>query len=314
MSDEPTKHQQSEAEIKLLIRDEVDKRLDNPPASLVKKILDDPSIKLDIHTEAESRFDNPPKSFVDMMETEVEKRVNHKVKQYWMVIGIISFFIVAIGYTSFKDVKQHVENYITAKLGESGVSQYISEITNATVQITQLKTEQTNTILLVESLSSQLAVHQDRLETAQTNIEAQQTKLSDVEYWVQNLYNNMTDEKYSTTDTNHVHHYHGNNGGDWVFVMLNHAPIKGSAEVYMQGNPIYPEIRVIGTSFHRNLTGFKVFNYNMDTTMLSFHYVADNRETNLYTKFPNLDNRELVIQEVNNGFGAWLVVDPDKIK
>lgn len=148
----------------------------------------------------------------------------------------------------------------------------------------------------------QISMVQSDLATAQTNFAAQEKELADVEYWVKNLYAKMTNEAFLLTDTNHVLIANSSNGRQQLFIRLSQVPINGSVEANIQSANIeqlkYPQPK----GFIKNIMKFDIYNYDVNSTSISFHYVADTRETNYYRQMPKLNEE---IQLLPNDM--WIV-------
>jgi hypothetical protein len=148
----------------------------------------------------------------------------------------------------------------------------------------------------------QISALQTNLNTAGTNIATQEQELSDVEYWVQNLYSKMTNETFSIRDTNNVLIDPSTNGGLYLFIRLSQVPIAGSVETYARDANSLGEQRTYGGPFIKNITQQNLYGYDVKSLTLSFHYVADTRETNYYRQMPTLNE---TIRRI--GSDSWIV-------
>jgi hypothetical protein len=141
----------------------------------------------------------------------------------------------------------------------------------------------------------QISVVQSELATAQTNFVAQEKELADVEYWVKNLYAKMTNETFSLTDTNHVLIATSSNGRQQLFIRLSQVPISGSVEENIQSANIEQLRYPLSKGIIRNIMKIDLYNYDVNSTTISFHYVADTRETNYYRQMPKLNEEILLL-------------------
>src|ERR1035438_3571002 len=137
---------------------------------------------------------------------------------------------------------------------------------------------------LIDKHQQELKDQQALLRTTQTNITGQQEKLSDVTYWVKNLYANTENETIYTSDTNRVLVSQVTNYGFCVCIKLKHPPIRES----IQGSVLAPELMFVPIQFekpnlaYRNLfvTALPLYK-NIRSTQLRIQYVKDTRLTNV---------------------------------
>ena len=137
------------------------------------------------------------------------------------------------------------------------------------------------------ALAASLSSNQLALKVAESNLEIQTKQLSDVTYWVQNLYNNMTLETIVTSDRSRTGWRIGTNGINQLTVLLQKAPIVKSVEVYLKDARSFTETRMPSDApFFRNILLLKMQGYDTNNTTVSVRYVADIRETNLCLTMP----------------------------
>lgn len=90
-----------------------------------------PETELAIRKEVEERFGNPPKTFVDLIETEVERRITH----YKWSIGIVIFILGVCGTILGFQIKSDMRGYIDSKLSQPVIDKAIHDSTNAAAQM-----------------------------------------------------------------------------------------------------------------------------------------------------------------------------------
>jgi hypothetical protein len=173
---------------------------------------------------------------------------------------------------------------IQAKIGEaeSNVVNQQSEITNQYQRISVLQ--------------SNLGTAQTTILDQQDTLNKQQQKLGDVEYLVQNLFENTTNEAFSALDTNHVWFLKEADGGIRYEVRLSNMPIHGSVHCYAK--PGFGEganvLQIIGRSTEqsmmKNLCSYRLYGYPPETTVFTFEYVVDKRETSFLRRMPSGDS------------------------
>jgi hypothetical protein len=156
-------------------------------------------------------------------------------------------------------------------------------------QQTRIRTTHTNITAQQGSITyqyEQIAQLQAKLASTQTNIAEQQEKLSDVTYWVNNLYVNLTNDMLSVSDTNRIVLNNVTNIGLGICITLRHVPIPQSIQVtafttegFNIPQPIDPPY---GT--YKNLLFGGLKGYNAKTTTLRIQYVKDTRRTHVTQK------------------------------
>lgn len=142
--------------------------------------------------------------------------------------------------------------------------------------------QQVNTVQQITTeMQNRLANHQRELEEAQTNLNAQEIKLSDVEYWIKNIYEKVTDEDFSGDDTNHV--LIGKiNDQQVYFLRLSHIPITNSVEAFVKSKPFDIEQRLFVYRWGVNIWEAPMNGFTASNTSLSIHYITDTRATNYF--------------------------------
>ena len=229
------------------------------------------------------------------------------ILSYAFVIFLISSLTCACGLSGVQALlKTHLLWQATKSLNEYGEKIDKFQTTMADMQQrldmhqASLETNQidiTNTLSLVianqTSLSNQVInsrLLSGKLDLYQTNIDAQQKKLADVEYWVENLYKNVTNETYSIADTNNFGVIPFTNGNFEVIIKLEQTPIVGSIEAYARNSVGEPEQRfqTIGTSY--NLLFCELLGYNSNSLITSVRYVSDKRSNKKYKHLPKIND------------------------
>lgn len=120
------------------------------------------------------------------------------------------------------------------------------------------------------------------LNTLGTNLDDQTKKLSTVEYWVHNIFDNMTNEAVYTSDTNRVFSITLTNKSVCYFVRLDHAPIINSVEAYARDGNSLTEVRMPSSVLYKNIITIGGYGFNTNSTSIYLKYVIDTRETNLF--------------------------------
>lgn len=145
----------------------------------------------------------------------------------------------------------------------------------------------------------QISMVQANLDSAQTNIlfqqnalQEQQKKLGDIEYMVQNLFEETTNEAFSASDTNHVWFKSQTNGGVFFLVRLSNMPIAGSVHTYAAagGGPMQLIGRTTGLTMDKNLCFYELFGFPTNTTTFTFEYVIDARKHQFFRRMPTSDS------------------------
>lgn len=153
-----------------------------------------------------------------------------------------------------------------------------------------------------------ITVLQDRISAAQTNINDQEKKLSDVAYWVQNLYAEVTNETFSSTNVDNLAFFSTTNKSEIVALFrLGGAPIVGSIEGFFWDKNRLSEERIV-MNWHRaglNIGTVKLLDCDTNSLRLSFRYVIDTRQTNLYVRMPIPDKEVWVFPD-----SRWEIKNP----
>ena len=132
----------------------------------------------------------------------------------------------------------------------------------------------------------QISMLQNQLLDTTTNLDSQAKKLSDIEYWVNNLYTKMTTESYTFSDTNNLIQIPSQDASLRFVVRLNHVPIKGSIEYFVKDDVNKVEQRINPGGYIYNIGSGEVVGYNKDSVILTWKYVIDDRQTNFYKRMP----------------------------
>jgi hypothetical protein len=198
---------------------------------------------------------------------------------------------------NYQKINAELQKSLTAKQNELVTNQFLF-VAEMNIQKEELKAIQTKIAesevdiirqqLAITNQFSTLSVVHTELLTAQTNIDSQTKKISDVEYWVQHLYQKMTTETFSVTDTNHLLYENTTDGHARYFIRLSNVPISGSVEMFARDHTSLGEIRLKPTQYVKNISQMGLYRFDTNTTTLTFRYIADNRETNFYKTFPKI--------------------------
>jgi hypothetical protein len=98
----------------------------------------DDSEKLAIREEVEQRFGNPQKTFTDLIESEVEKRINWRIKHYsWMILVIAAIITTFAGILGWQ-IKSNMDSYIDKQLSEKGIDAAMEQATNGASKILKI--------------------------------------------------------------------------------------------------------------------------------------------------------------------------------
>jgi hypothetical protein len=151
----------------------------------------------------------------------------------------------------------------------------------------KIQSAQTNVASQQENITNQyrqISSVQSDLAIAQTNLNVQAAKIQNVEFLVDNLFSKMVFAHFSTSDTNQVATVNITNDADQVIVKLTSAPIPGSIQTYIRpGGPFdIPQNIQTPLVVYKNVIMYRVYKYDMKTTLFSIQYVIDTRETNLF--------------------------------
>jgi len=158
----------------------------------------------------------------------------------------------------------------------------------------KIREAETNIVLQQADITNQfrqVSSVQSNLGAAQTNLNEQAIKLSDIEYWARNLYDNMNTESISISDTNHVFILPITNDNKiHLCFSLSHAPVRGSVEAYARDPSSMGEARLAVGKFVKNASSFTLTGFDSVSTVFYFRYVADTRQTQIYSKIPTLSS------------------------
>jgi uncharacterized membrane protein len=167
-----------------------------------------------------------------------------------------------------------------------------NQTTLATIQA-RIQTAQSGVTNAQQDITKQfknISALQDQITSAQTNLDAQEKQLSDVSYWVQNLYDNTTNEVLSVENPNQLLVIPGINPSEnIVLIRLSAAAIPGSVEAEVNDHAHFAPIRTFVNwgKNSKNLSTLRLGStFQTNALQLSLHYVVDTRETNLYHRMP----------------------------
>jgi hypothetical protein len=153
----------------------------------------------------------------------------------------------------------------------------------------------TNTQRGIANQFNEITYLQQQISAAQTNLYKQETLLANVQYWIENLYANMTFERVTNVDPTRVIMTQGTNGALNFLIMLKNAPITNSIEIYsLNSKGVDERFHILGNNC-RNLIVVGTDNVDTNKLRFSLQYVADRRETNLFTAMPIL-NKDVWIE------------------
>jgi hypothetical protein len=88
-------------------------------------------IRLAIREEVERRFDSPPASFVKQLEEEVHKRISRQERFYWAFIGLTVIFAAAYTVSFWHAEMSQIPDVISKQLQTAGAVSAQKEILNA---------------------------------------------------------------------------------------------------------------------------------------------------------------------------------------
>lgn len=187
---------------------------------------------------------------------------------------------------------------------QAEIEKHQKELDEVQAKIRLAETNVINDQSDIKNQFQRLSMVQSDLATAQTNLASQEKELSDVEYWVKNLYGKITNETFSIKDTNHVLVASFTNDTVRLFVRLSQVPINGSVEEYIRDASSLSEQRGYpsGNCF-KNIIEANFYKYDTNSLTLSFHYVVDTRETNFYRRMPKLNEQIWLFPD-----GSWNVI------
>jgi len=140
----------------------------------------------------------------------------------------------------------------------------------------------------------QLSALENKLTSAQTNLEHEQSALKDVQFLVDNLYSKAIFETIPATDTNRCAVITLPDGSKRLFTRLKYCPIpnslQGTASSLFWPQSLQPPLAVTQNIL---ALGFDS-NWNMGTIVLNLQYIRDTRNTNEVKHF-ELKGQQLII-------------------
>lgn len=123
----------------------------------------------------------------------------------------------------------------------------------------------------------------DKVHNAQTNLDAQQTKLANVELVVASLYSKTQTEGLSGIDTNKVFVVNDWGNDKRIGFLLSQAAIPNSIHGFFEDSGLLKQTALHPVAFSdRNFFTMNFRNLNLSNALFTFEYVADDRETNLF--------------------------------
>ena len=141
-----------------------------------------------------------------------------------------------------------------------------------------IQINESNVVIQQSEITNQfrrIGAMQDGLAAAQTNLDSQEAKLSDVEYWVRNLYANRVNETFSITTTNNLRVLKQSSNSFYALLRLNNAPIANSIEISYRDKDSRETVRDYMDVIANNLLFLKLFNYDSNTLVFNINYIAN---------------------------------------
>jgi hypothetical protein len=160
--------------------------------------------------------------------------------------------------------------------------------------VAQLQSAESNVSIQQLNITNQfkkMSIVQTNLDIAQSNLDAQAKQITDVEYWVKNLYAKTTTDKFTIADTNNLMIIQSSNRITRIVARLTHVPIYGSVEEQVTG-PFGIQQTFYELNFIENITSVVFSGFDTNSAVI-FHYVMDDRATNSWRHMPKL-NEEIL--------------------
>ncbi len=231
---------------------------------------------------------------------------NKEKTSYGFIVLLISIAAFVIGLSPIQALlKTHLLWQVNTSLNKLGTKMdvYIDqlaemqtnldanqiEIASNNVAITLSQKGLTNQQFIIHAQYEKILTVSSNLDAAVITISNQEKQLSDVEYWVQNLYANVTNETFSSKDTNHIVLVSNTDGSTAFIYRLSKIPINGSVESYVRDGNSFAETRVAAVDLVQNIGMNTLYKFDTNTTSLAFKYVIDTRATNFYKQMPILN-------------------------
>ena len=155
----------------------------------------------------------------------------------------------------------------------------------------------------------ELAIVHTNLLMDQTNLSAQAEKLSQVEYWTHNIFDNYKEEAFDGNDTNHVLVVSLTNNECIAVVRLSYVPITNSVQADVRTVSLFgvssQKLLAVQTGYNIQIILFQGVT-SIDDRKLFFRYVADTRATSYYKEMPILNKNVWI-----NSNKSYSVVPPN---
>lgn len=180
-----------------------------------------------------------------------------------------------------KQIDEHQEELDTV---QGKIRKTQSEVADSQIDIT-------NQYFRLSSIQQDIGI-------AQTNLDAQQKKIEDVEFLVNNLYSKTESETISGNDTNRVFLLK-----DWGDVkrfgfLLKHAAIPKSIHGIMSGGSLMGQTPLLAiTANHVNFFVTSFTGIDVKNTTFEFQYVRDTRETNSVRSFLTVSTNLIILDD-----------------
>jgi hypothetical protein len=209
---------------------------------------------------------------------------------------VIGAFLLLCSFTWFQGwAKSLIASNILSRL--TAIGEQVNTVQATTTDMLNQFSNQVNTLQQTDvAMQNELANHQALINTnqsnlgiAQTNLSIQQKQLSDVEYWVSNLFDNVKIEEIYPTNTDKVLWVQTTTNGIGRFLIrLDNKPIPNSAHIYVKDMRNGYEVRQYGViTFSKNLINLNLNGFDTNSVIYSVDYVADTRDSNIYQHMPS---------------------------
>ena len=139
---------------------------------------------------------------------------------------------------------------------------------------------------------------QSDLASAQTNLDMQEKKISDVEFLVNNLFSKVAVDRISANDTNYVAYQPLDDDEYHFAIKLRFAPIKGSVQLIIAANNGFPQTFYYDNLIYKNVIFYDLHKYNINNTSFTIQYIKDTRETNLVNRMEFKGGKGVYLDDV----------------
>ena len=125
------------------------------------------STKLEICEEVKRQFGNPPKTFVDLVESEVQKRIRRQEWFYWTILGLFTLFAATYGALFWHKQLSEIPKAVQEQLATQGVMALKTNMMNILVDAESKQRDLNNISIsasnLLVSVSTNQQAFMDRL-------------------------------------------------------------------------------------------------------------------------------------------------------